>query len=342
MMPIYNAEEYLSEAIESIIHQTYSHFEFIIISDDTSEKTRAILDDYQNKDERILVYQQKRDSLVASLNRGLRLAKGKYIARMDGDDINLPERFEKQVAFMEEHPDVGICGTWVQTIGQHKGLKYTFPCDDSTIRCHMLFDTAFAHPSVMIRKELIEFKKLEYNPDFKHAEDYEFWVRCSMLTHLANVGEVLMYYRINKGGISQTYLNEQNEQADRVRLALLEKLGIHPSVEEMNLHLAISLYKFKSEKKFLQVVEHWLCKLKTANQERSIYPEPVFSGILANQWFLACCSATNLGIWTWKKYWLSTLSRNSNLNWLSKIKFMIACSINYSSNKSSNSLPDIF
>lgn len=329
IMPIYNAEEYLSEAIESIIHQTYPHFEFIIISDDSSEKTLAILDHYQNKDKRIHVYHQQRTDLVTSLNRGFHLSKGKYIARMDGDDISFPKRFEKQVAFMEEHPNVGICGTWVQTIGQHKGLKYRFPCDDSTIRCHMLFDTAFAHPSVMIRQELVESNKLEYNPDFKHAEDYEFWVRCSMLTNLANLEQVLLYYRVDKGGISQSYSNEQIEQADRIRLALLEKLEIDPSVEEMNLHRAISLCKFKNEKKFLLDLENWLYKLKRANKEKSIYPEPVFSEILAKQWFLACCSATILGAWTWKKYWSSTFSRNLNLNWLSKVKFMIACCVHY-------------
>lgn len=147
VMAVYNGADYLVPAIDSILQQTYSHFEFIIINDGSTDDTTKILQHYEQLDERIKVYAQANQGLPISLNRGIRLARGKYIARMDADDISLPERFAKQVEFMESHPEVGVCGTQIKMIGENSYVD-AYPSSHPAIQCWLLLASGIAHPSV--------------------------------------------------------------------------------------------------------------------------------------------------------------------------------------------------
>jgi glycosyltransferase involved in cell wall biosynthesis len=223
VMPIYNPTEYLPEAIESIIHQTFPHFEFIIISDDSSEKTRAILDDYQTRDKRIHVYHQQRTGLVSSLNRGFHLAKGKYIARMDGDDISLPGRFEKQYNYLEKHPETGICGTWMEYTDEHGTTLHRpkTPASHNLLAWQIFFSSPFDHPTVMIRKDIVE-KAGFYHPEKKYAEDYDLWTRLFFITKFANIPEFLVKYRSHSHNISSVHATDMATMSDRIKLELIE------------------------------------------------------------------------------------------------------------------------
>ena len=342
LMPVYNGERHLAEAIESLLDQTFHNFEFLIINDGSTDGTMEILERYGRHDRRIRLFHQANQGVIASLNRGLDLARGKYIARMDADDVSLPERLSKQVAFMEAHPHVFVCESWVMSQGERQGIISKPPPDSESIRCILFFENAPAHPSVMFRKETLDRFGIRYDPDFRHAEDYELWVRCSSFARLANIEEVLLRYRRHEGSISKQVPEEQQSTIRRIRLLQLETLGIRPTDEEFALHESISTWMFEpNNKDYLMRVSDWLQRIKRANERTSCYPEPAFSEELAARWFAACCAAPGLGPWTWKAFRSSPLSRRANrIGWKQKIgwiaKFGIR-SLNTSSKDIENS-----
>ena len=148
LMAVYNGEKYLREAIESILDQTYTNFEFLIINDGSSDRTEEIILSYNDKRIRYIKNEQNL-KLIASLNKGLDLAKGEFIARMDADDISLPERLEKQINFLEKHPEIGLLGSWVRTLGLTNNRNIIFKQGHNTIRIQLLFNNFFHHPSVV-------------------------------------------------------------------------------------------------------------------------------------------------------------------------------------------------
>ncbi|HAS7841575.1 TPA: glycosyltransferase family 2 protein, partial [Vibrio cholerae] len=135
VMSVYNGEKYLGEAIDSILKQTFSDFEFIIINDGSTDKTLEIIKSYMKKDDRIVLVSRENKGLIVSLNEGLDLAKGQYIARMDADDISIKSRFEKQIEFLDSNPDIGVCGTWVEVFGENiKSKKWKMPTQDPDLK----------------------------------------------------------------------------------------------------------------------------------------------------------------------------------------------------------------
>lgn len=217
LMPVYNGEKYLAEAIESILMQTFGDFEFLIINDGSTDGTAAILADYQQRDERIQVYHQENEGVVASLNRGLGLARGKYVARMDADDVSMPERLAKQVVFMEAHPDVGVLGTWVQVIDGDGNTSYRIqlPTQHGVLRWSLCFYCPLAHPTVMMRRQVVE-RAGGYDSSMVHAEDYDLWRRLSGVTRLANLQDVLLQLRLHEANVSMVHASEQRRNAVRI------------------------------------------------------------------------------------------------------------------------------
>lgn len=197
LMPVYNAEEeYLREAIESILNQSYSDFEFIIINDGSTNNVENVILSY--KDSRIKYIKQNNQGIANTLNNGLSIAKGEYIARMDADDISLPNRFEKQIKFMEEHPDISILGTWFEIFPKSKVIKH--PSKPSYF--DFLTSSCIGHPTVMFRRNDFEKYDLMYNPNYK-CEDYELWSRAIRYLKFANLQEVLLKYRWHDNNLSK-------------------------------------------------------------------------------------------------------------------------------------------
>lgn len=325
LMPVNNGEKYLNEAIESILHQKYKNYEFVIVNDGSTDNTDVIIESFQLQDQRIRICHQRKQGLISALNTGLNLCQGKYIARMDADDVSLPERLGKQVTFMEEHPQVGVCGTWVQTIGTVAGQTWPYPADDAALRCQLLFRSPLAHPAVMMRRETLIKTRLRYSQ--RDAEDYALWVHLAQHSQLANIPQVLLFYRTHSQQTMQQHLSVRRAADKQVRLWLLKNLGIQPSTEELDLHQAISLVQIQPNQQFITRAGSWLEKLQRVNNEQLRYPEPEFSNVLGEWWFRTCRTAFELGWWVWRKFWASPLSQNINLHPRTKIKFGVLCAI---------------
>ncbi|MDF2633458.1 MAG: glycosyl transferase family 2 [Pelosinus sp.] len=277
LMPVYNGERYLREAMDSIIAQTFYDFEFLIIDDGSTDNTSDIIHSY--RDGRIRVIKNDINSgLVSALNKGIENAQGQYIARMDSDDISMPGRLFKQVLFMEGHPEIGVCGSWVNTIGEwYQGQLWELSTEPEEIKCRLLFCTTLSHPSVMVRKKVLETSGLRYDGAYKHAEDYKLWMELAKVTLLANIPEPLVQYRFNQNQVSSKYSHEQMAVIDRIRKEQLHALGIEPTPEEIAIHDMLAGNKCPEKKELAQLADAWICKLVQANELVGYYPKVAFN-----------------------------------------------------------------
>ncbi|MFZ6014448.1 MAG: glycosyltransferase family 2 protein, partial [Bacteroidota bacterium] len=199
IMPVYNAESFLQEAIESILTQSFRDFEFLIFNDGSTDNSKQIIQSIS--DPRIKLFDSDiNQGYVSLLNKGIDLAHGKYIARMDADDIAHPHRLQKQFDKLEQHPDHVICGTRFTTVGSNQVTA--LPLEDDDIKLKMLYITPFCHPSVMIRAAVLKDHQLRYEHDYMPAEDYQLWVTLSDYGKFCNLSESLMHYRVHHNNIS--------------------------------------------------------------------------------------------------------------------------------------------
>ena len=202
ILPVYNGEEYLAECIESILHQSYTNFEFVIVDDASTDSTPQILKKYSNQDERIRVITNPvNQKQTISANTACKNTVGKYIARMDADDVALPKRFEKQFEFLEANLEIGMVGYWIDTISDNDKIigQWKTSTDPNVLIWDLLFGTSFAHSSVMMRSDLV--KKVDYYQS-PEAEDYDLWSRLSRITKVANLPEVLQHRRVWAGQLA--------------------------------------------------------------------------------------------------------------------------------------------
>ncbi len=289
LMAVYNCEKFLSQAIESILNQTFSDFEFIIIDDASTDKSRLLVRRYN--DNRIrLIGNDENLRLARTLNRGLQLARGKYVARMDADDLSQPTRLERQVAFMESHPQIGVSGCWLECFGDKRQL-WDYTTSPDTIRCELLFSNQLGHATAIMRREWITGKGLYYNPDFRESEDYELWSRCAQHFPLANLPEVLYLYRWHRYQASQARVHEQRYYHYHVCRRQLKRLGLTPSEEEMNIHMQISFPGAEPDKQFLAASRRWLLKIMKANLLLHYYPHGELRKVLEKRWGKICTRA---------------------------------------------------
>jgi glycosyltransferase involved in cell wall biosynthesis len=285
-MPVYNAASYVATALESILNQTYREFEFLIIDDGSSDQSAQIIRSYD--DPRIRFYANEQNlGLVSTLNKGLDLARGEYIARMDADDISLPNRLERQVAFMDSNPDMGACGTWVETFGESVDV-WRYPIAPEDVRAHLLFHNALAHPAACFRRQAFIEKGLRYDEQYSHAEDLQLWQRASEFFPIANIAEVLLKYNIHPKSISQTKQDEQAQTLRRIDKESLNRLGIKASDAELDLHRHLGNGGEELKIVLLDEVERWLRRLLVANDAAHHYSKKALRKICGDLWLQAC------------------------------------------------------
>lgn len=289
LMPVYNGEKYLKEAIDSILSQTYSNFEFLIIDDGSTDKSKEIIKSY--KDKRIrLIENETNLGLPKTLNKGLKLAKGKYIVRMDCDDISLPERIEIQVKYMDGNLDVGISGT--RYIELENGKVINLPTEFESIKIRLLFHCPINHPSVIIRKSIIIENTLFYDENkIGELEDYDLWLRSSKFTEITNLAVPLVKYRTHENQLTKVYKEGIQSGIDDEILQQLSVLGINPTEHEWRLHKKLQNLlpsEYTKGSRLLpsdyishkREVENWFEKIINYNNQKDIYNPSTLKQVL--------------------------------------------------------------
>lgn len=237
LLPVYNAEKFLREAIDSILNQTYHNIEFLIINDGSTDKSEDIILSY--KDKRIRYVKNECNlKLIKTLNKGIDLAKGEYIARMDADDISLPSRLQKEVDFLETHGDIGM----VSCFPYNMAMSGKVLCKSSFFSCTRpdacrfvsIFETPLLHPGSMFRSSVIKEYKYNDKPEFYHIEAYELWNRLMFEknVHGAMIPEFLLKYRDNATSITHVYKNiEWERHLNVLKRSLSKYLGLQTTDE---------------------------------------------------------------------------------------------------------------
>ncbi|CAN5188047.1 glycosyltransferase [soil metagenome] len=314
ILPAYNAEEFIAEAIISILKQSYSDFELIIINDGSTDTTTQIISSFSN--ERIvLVNHSVNKGLIASLNEGISISKGEYIARMDADDVSYSERFKKQIEFMDKHPETGILGTSVTYFGKNVVRKNQVILTASEeLKSRFLFSSPFNHPTVFIRKSVLDKFGFQYNQEYIHAEDYALWYHMLRKTEFANLNEALLYYRLTPQQISQNQKNAQYHSVMKMQKKILAEMLLEPSEKEWKIQQALYTEEYPIDQDFPEAVNEWLHKLKNANAATGLFNDKNFRKQLGKTWFLVCTTLASRGFKTQRIY------SNSDLSSLYKIK----------------------
>jgi len=286
LMSVYNNEQYVRSAIESVVQQSYNDFEFIIFDDASTDASKDIICSYS--DVRIQRFFSKHNVGQAMLlNYGISVARGDYIAIMDADDISLRERFLRQITYLDQNLDISICGTWAKTFGLLGEKIWTQPVDHCYIQCYLLFDSPLIHPTTMIRRaDLVQYQLL-YDEKKRYAKDYDFFARCSSTLKMSNIPEILLKYRQSSGQISIAHRTEQLQSADSTRERLITQY-FKASKEGVDIHNMLS--KPTDNLAVVEKVRDWLVFLLRCNNEQKLYDTELFQEVVFLHWKRFCNS----------------------------------------------------
>ena len=294
LMPVYNAEQYLVQAIDSIINQTFTDWELIIINDGSTDHSKTIVSRFT--DLRIRYYENESNlKLIKTLNKGIDLCQGEYIARMDADDIAMPDRLQIQVDFMDKHPLHIMCGTNAHIIdndGNKTGYIRNLT-DNDFLQINLLFSDPFIHPSMLIRREILETNR--YDEYYKHVEDYELWCRIAPLGQVANIDKDLLQYRWHESNVSVIHSETQKRLKDEILKLQLQTLDIVPTDEELYCHkITFQLYSLGKKQEVsvsqFKAISDWFSKLIRQNRLIGKYNHSDFVAFLWSRWIVLCIS----------------------------------------------------
>lgn len=229
LMPVYNTkEEYLRETIESILNQTYTDFEFLILNDgSTDDNVEKVIKSYS--DERIKYYYQENQGIARSRNKLMELSQGEYLALTDHDDISHIDRFEKEVKILDENPDINIVSAWYNVFPENRVVELV---ERPRLLDFLFGNCQILHPCAMMRKSFLEKYDLKYKLDYPTAEDYEFWTRAVRYTNMYNIQEVLFEYREHDTQQSKLSVKIQTEGANRASQNLMDYITLDPQRQE--------------------------------------------------------------------------------------------------------------
>jgi glycosyltransferase involved in cell wall biosynthesis len=306
IMPVRNAAAFVEEAARSILSQTFRDLELIVIDDCSSDESAEIVDAI--RDNRVRLFRNDRHTgLAGTLNKAFEYVTGRYVARMDADDISLPRRIETQVEFLNSHADIGVCGSWAFCMEPRREYLLTWPIGPKCVRAFMLFGNPLAHPTVCIRTEAIRKSSFRFDETFRTAQDYDLWQRMADDVAMDNIPQPLLRYRIHQASTTQSTRPASDRAAGVVRRRELKHLGVEPDEVQLGFHGRIGTGDGMKSRQELGMAEDWILKLIEANGRLGKYNVDGLQQAAAFAWFRVCMNSTGLGPWIGMRYLKSEL-----------------------------------
>lgn len=288
LLPVYNSEKYILEAINSILNQTFSNFELIIIDDGSTDTSEEIISKINDK--RIVF--EKNDTnkgLIYTLNKGISLSRGSYIARMDADDFSVANRFEKQILEFEKDENLVVCGSFIKTFGNGTEQYIShIPITNAQILASIFFTCPFAHPSVMIKKEALLQLEEAYREDYKHSEDYDLWSRLVFVGNSINIPEFLLNYRIHEKQVSTVFDEHKYQSVSKIQTNLLSQFNIIPTAIESKFLLNLFKGISKQDENYLNSGVIFLDKLHLQFAIKYSNYKEEHTMVLVSRWIKIC------------------------------------------------------
>jgi glycosyltransferase involved in cell wall biosynthesis len=320
LMPVYNAEKYLNEAIDSILNQTFADFEFVIINDGSTDRSEEIILSYQ--DARIKYFKNDVNlKLIKTLNRGLELVAGKYVARMDADDVSELNRLQVQFDFMESNPDVGIVGAGFINFKDESTeiSRVLYKPTHDEICFNQLYQIHLSHGTCMIRTEVLRSNSLNFSLEFEHAEDFELFTRLASFTKLANIQAYLYRVRHHEHEVSKLFAEIQTQNSYRLIKREFEKIGYLIADNEIEDFILLNQYEYAKISCDCAQLQSFLEKLILENSRTKNIDINYFSNRLKFLWFNYCYNTKKL-----RDYQASNiLTQGFNIPLLKRLKWMM-------------------
>jgi glycosyltransferase involved in cell wall biosynthesis len=295
VMPVYNCEQYIIESVKSVLNQTYHNLELLIVNDASTDRTSMLVS--QLIDNRIRIFNNTNNiGLAGSINFMLTEAKGKYIARMDADDIALPQRLEKQVQCLESNPKIDVLGTAMQSFG-YSNFLHQFPTSHEECKAQLLFNVCFGHPTVMMRSEIFLKSENYYQAKLRqYSEEYELWCRLVDHYRFSNLEECLLKYRTFSPSEKSDAANKRKKNSFQIRKHFIEKnVGIQSDTNYL-LHDSIcNLAKARSMDEF-KTWREWLVDIVKINSSQLGFNERALLVEVSKRYFELCYHNTQLGL----------------------------------------------
>lgn len=234
VMPLYNCEKYIESAVDSVLNQTFTDFELLLINDASSDRTPEIIDMYANKDSRVrAIHNEKNLHIGGSLNKGISLSNANVIARMDGDDLCMPTRFEEQYKLLTSNTALGVVGCNMVVMDED-GVEFdkrAYQTDSKKLKSLMFRYSPFAHPTTMFKKEAFEYAG-GYNPKMSPTEDLDLWFKIGKKYEFSNVPKYLFKYRVFSESSSNKKLRNLEIKVLSIRFNAVKNLGYQPSISD--------------------------------------------------------------------------------------------------------------
>lgn len=330
VMPVYNGQEYLKEAINSVLEQSYQNYELIIIDDGSTDDSVEIIKSY--KDSRIRFLQNGANYGVGyTRNVGLDEAKGDFLAWMDCDDLIHPKRFEKQIDLLTKNPEVGICGSWCVRIGEGRPRINRSPTDSEIIKASLLFYPPITPNTAMYNMSLINEAGIRYDRRLRIAEDYDFYFESSFHFPIKTIPEVLYYYRASDSSVMKKYELQEKKMMEFHKIIYskgFDKLGLEKKEENFILHRRImSPFLFDNWNDYKNNLD-WLLKLRAQNDIYQVYEPIAFGKVLGSMFYFISKKSSQLGLGVYF-YYLKNLKQFTKHNSESLLKLFIRCLIKY-------------
>jgi glycosyltransferase involved in cell wall biosynthesis len=325
VMAVRNGERFVRRAIDSILMQSMSDLEFIIIDDASSDRTGEICRDYASSDSRIRLFtNQSNAGLAASLNHGIKESSGVYVARMDADDASRPDRLMLQADFLDLNPHIGICGG---NICYHRGgrssIKRFYP-DHSRLQAQLLFQPCFSHPTVMFRREEVLRHGLFYDESYATTQDYELWTRMIGKLQGANLPRVLLDYYCHDEQATTDKYDRMMLYCRQIQTVQLRSLIPELSEVELTLHDRISIPHDPFTLPELNFVQNWLMRLIRVNGDMGRFHGKALARVCFDVWRGVCYQSAAHGWATFRKFWVSPLACEFRLS-RSSVKLLLRC-----------------
>ena len=304
LLPFHNPGPYFAPAVKSVLNQTFGDFELLLLDDGSTDGSPREAAEFARADGRAIVIRTERNiGLSAQLNIGIRRARGRYLARMDADDLAEAQRFEKQLEVMEREQQIGICGSIVQELNEHRtGTNWVFPKEPDDVHAILFLRSSFSHPSVMIRSDVLSVHGLLYDESFVVAQDYELWRRLLKVTLGFNIQEPLMKYRRYPSQLSQAASPRKLQELASIRRLIRLDLGLPESETVAALHSVIASDSWPDSSEWFAEAVTWLNEVYQANRETRVFPVNPFGRTLADKLFLHCSMASRRGLNGWRLY----------------------------------------
>ncbi len=312
LIPVYNREQYIVAAIESILAQSFTDFELLLLDDGSTDGSVTVMKSYTDPRVRV-VCNGENLGIPKTRNRGLALAQGEYFAMLDSDDVALPDRLAKQVAFLDRHPDYALVGSWVVAMdAEGRPLKKIkkVPTTPEQIHARLLFRCCVLQSTIMMRTAVVQ--RYGYRERYVVCQDVDLFVRLAKHHLLGNLPEPLVRRRVHPGRISRERAQLVKDLNQEIIAAQLDDLGVSYTAQDVERHFFLrrmNKLHFTPDADYLAWAEAWLLTLQAANRRVACYPEDALTQVIGELWRKVCSHASaRVGWASWKRFWWSPLS----------------------------------